>query len=76
MFLSVAFCLLAERKKVVVALAGYGLSVLSAIWFAEGALARDTFTLLLIGLVAALPPRPGDSTLQTAADDELRPVRV
>jgi hypothetical protein len=58
------------------ALAGYGLSVVSPIWFGSGALARDTFTLMLIGLVAALPRRPASEALRAGADPELRTVRV
>jgi len=72
-FLPVAIYLLAARRQNVAALACYGLSVLSPIWFATAALARDTFTLMLIGLVAALPRRP---FVGAAADEELRPVRV
>ena len=73
-FLPVAIYLLAREKTLTAAaLVAYGLSVLSPIWFAEGALARDTFTLMLIGLVAALPRRP---FVRAAAEPELRPVRV
>lgn len=90
-FLPVAIYLLAERKKVVAALTGYGLSVVSPIWFADGALARDTFTLMLIALVATLPRaekrlpeeqrpekgrRPGDGTIRAAAHADLKPERV
>lgn len=75
-FLPVALYLLAERKKLVAALTGYGLSVVSPIWFAESALARDTFTLMLIALIAVLPRRSGAEPLRTAEDTELRPARV
>jgi hypothetical protein len=75
-FLPVAIYLLARNGRLVPALAGYGLSVVSPIWFADGALARDTFTLMLIGLVAALPRRPGAGIPRTAADAGLRPVPV
>ena len=33
----------------------YVLAVVSPIWFAEGAVLRDTFTIILIALVALLP---------------------
>ena len=72
-FLPVAVYLLATRGRWPAALGCYGLSVLSPIWFASGALARDTFTLMLIALVVALPRRP---VARAAAAVELRPVRV
>lgn len=70
-FLPVAVLVLARTRdpvRVLAALVVYVLAVVSPIWFAESAVLRDTFTIVLVGLVALLPrqdhPSPAYSSIR------------